>query len=194
MRKPRPRRQKAKEGTGVRGRGLVLLSPIPRPLSPLSPFTFLLLPSSRSRYCYNPPHSPLTPARRFSRTARALRVIKRGTMNDLRARPGNHRPTFVLALCAALALASALPLTVASCRTQRPRADEAAAFERLRALTRGGTLPPEPVVEQLGGSYSGTRTGALAGLLRARIRYEAHNYVGARSEERRGGKEGRPRR
>src|SRR5947209_10643529 len=40
MRKPRPRRQKAREGTGVRGRGLVLLSPIPRPLSPLSPFAF----------------------------------------------------------------------------------------------------------------------------------------------------------
>ena len=53
-------------------------------------------------------------------------------MNDLRTRPGGHHATFVLALCAALALASALPLTAASCRTQVPRADEPAAFERLR--------------------------------------------------------------
>jgi soluble lytic murein transglycosylase len=99
-------------------------------------------------------------------------------MNDLRTQPG-HRTTFVLALCAALALVSALPLTVASCRTQKSRADEAAGFERLRALTRGGVLPPEPVVAQLAAEYRGTRAGALAELLRARILYEAHNYAGA---------------
>jgi soluble lytic murein transglycosylase len=99
-------------------------------------------------------------------------------MKDLKTRYG-RRKTFALALCAALALASALPLTVASCRTQKSPADEAAGFERLRALTRGGVLPPESAVEPLVGAYSGTRTGALAELLRARIRYEAHNYVGA---------------
>src|SRR5947209_6872838 len=100
-------------------------------------------------------------------------------MSDLRTRPGGHHATFALALCAALALASALPLTAASCRTQAPRADEPAAFERLRMLTRGGTLPPEPLVAQLASDYAGTRTGALAGLLRARIRFEAHDYLGA---------------
>ena len=100
-------------------------------------------------------------------------------MNDLRTRPGGRHATFVLALCAALALASALPLTAASCRTQAPRADEPAAFGRLRTLTRGGTSPPEPLVAQLASEYAGTRTGALAELLRARIRYEAHDYQGA---------------
>ncbi|HEX3559136.1 MAG TPA: transglycosylase SLT domain-containing protein [Pyrinomonadaceae bacterium] len=100
-------------------------------------------------------------------------------MKDLTTRPRGQRITFVSALCAALALASALPLTVASCRTQTARADEPAAFERLRLLTRGGTLPAEPVVAQLASEYAGTRTGALAGLLRARIRYEARDYAAA---------------
>ncbi|PYS81078.1 MAG: hypothetical protein DMF67_18165 [Acidobacteria bacterium] len=102
-------------------------------------------------------------------------------MNDLTTRPRSQRVTFVFALCAALALASALPLTVASCRTQTLRADEPAAFERLRMLTRGGTLPAEPVVAQLASEYAGTRTGALAELLRARIRYEARDYAGTAS-------------
>ena len=42
------------------------------------------------------------------------------TANRLRS----HRATFALAVCAALTLASALPLTVASCRTQTAPADE----------------------------------------------------------------------
>jgi soluble lytic murein transglycosylase len=100
-------------------------------------------------------------------------------MNDPRARPANRQATFALALCAALALASALPLTTASCRTQAPRADEPAAFERLRTLTRGGTLPAEQAVTRLASDYAGTRTGALAELLRARIRQEARDYAGA---------------
>jgi soluble lytic murein transglycosylase len=93
---------------------------------------------------------------------------------------GSHRVTFAVALCAAL-LASALPLTVASCRTQQPRADEPAAYERLRLLTRGGTLPAEQSVAQLATEFAGSRTGALALLLRARERYEAHDYAGAAS-------------
>jgi peptidoglycan lytic transglycosylase len=91
----------------------------------------------------------------------------------------NHRATFALAVCAALLLASALPLTVASCRTQTAPPDEPAAFERLRLLTRGGTLPAEPQLVQLANTYKGTRTGSLAQLLRARIRHEARDYAGA---------------
>ena len=90
----------------------------------------------------------------------------------------NHRATFALAVCAALLLASALPLTVASCRTQAPP-DDTAAYERLRALTRGGVLPAEPQLVQLANTYKGTRTGSLAQLLRARIRQEARDYAGA---------------
>ena len=91
----------------------------------------------------------------------------------------NHRATFALAVCAALVLASALPLTVASCRTQNAPADEPVAYERLRLLTRGGTLPAEPQLVQLANTYKGTRTGSLAQLLRARIRNEARDYAGA---------------
>jgi soluble lytic murein transglycosylase len=90
-----------------------------------------------------------------------------------------NRFGLVVALCAALLTASALPFTVASCRTQTPRADEPAAYERLRLLTRGATLPAEAAVAHLASTYAGTRTGALAQLLRARIRYEAHDYAGA---------------
>jgi soluble lytic murein transglycosylase len=90
-----------------------------------------------------------------------------------------RRAGFVLALCVAVLLATALPLTVASCRTQTARADEPAAYERLRLLTRGGTLPPEATVAQTAAAYAGTRTGSLASLLRARIRYEARDYAGA---------------
>ena len=100
-------------------------------------------------------------------------------MNPTGNRLRNHRVTFALAICAALVLASALPLTVASCRTQRARADEPAAYERLRLLTRGGTLPAEQALAQLAAEFKGTRTGALAQLVRARARQEARDYAGA---------------
>jgi soluble lytic murein transglycosylase len=92
----------------------------------------------------------------------------------------NQRAGFVLALCASVLFASALPLTVASCRTrQAGRSDEPAAYERLRALTRGGKLPADTAAAQLATAYAGTRTGALAQLVRARIRMEARDYAGA---------------
>ena len=100
-------------------------------------------------------------------------------MNPTGNRLRNHRATFALAVCAALLLASALPLTVASCRTQTAPPDEPAAYERLRLLTRGGVLPAEPQLVQLANAYKGTRTGSLAQLLRARIRHEARDYAGA---------------
>src|SRR3989440_2476886 len=133
-----------------------------------SPETFIIL-------------SPPKPRARDLRTVRALRVIKRGTMSDHLTRLRNRRAGLVVALSAALLAASALPLTVASCRTQTSRADEPAAYERLRLLTRGGTLPAESVVAQLAADYAGTRAGALAQLVRARARYEARDYAGAAS-------------
>jgi soluble lytic murein transglycosylase len=97
----------------------------------------------------------------------------------LRGRLQKHRVTFAAAVCAALLAATVLPLTVASCRTQRAAADDPAAFERLRALTRGGATPPEQAAAQLASQYEGTRTGALARLLQARIRLGAGNFEGA---------------
>jgi soluble lytic murein transglycosylase len=102
-------------------------------------------------------------------------------MNDPATRLRTRRAGIVVALCAALLAASALPLTVASCRTQTTRADEPAAFERLRMLTRGGTLPAEQALAQLAADYAGTRTGALAQLTRARVRYEAHDFAAVAS-------------
>ena len=85
-------------------------------------------------------------------------------MNPTGNRLRNHRVTFALAVCAALVLASALPLTVASCRSQTAPADDTAAYERLRLLTRGGVLPAEPQLAQLADAHKGTRTGSLAQL------------------------------
>src|SRR4051812_48714197 len=101
-------------------------------------------------------------------------------MSPYKNRPLKARGlAFAVALCSSLVVASALPLTLASCRTRQARAGEPAAYERLRTSTRGGTLPPEPQVAQLASDFAGTRTGALAQLLRARIRYEARDYAGA---------------
>jgi len=101
-------------------------------------------------------------------------------MSLYKTRPRKARGlAFAVALCSSLIVASALPLTLASCRARQARADEPAAYERLRLLTRGGALPPEQQVAQLAAEFSGTRTGALAQLVRARIRYEARDYAGA---------------
>src|SRR3954471_10609894 len=100
-------------------------------------------------------------------------------MNPTANRLRNHRAPFALAVCAALVLASVLPLTVASCRTQTAPPDEPAAYTRLRMLTRGGVLPAEPQLVQLANAYKGTRTGSLAQLARARIRHAANDYAGA---------------
>ena len=101
-------------------------------------------------------------------------------MSPYKNRPVKTRGlAFAVALCSALVVASALPLTLASCRSRQARAGEPAAYERLRMLTRGGALPPEQQVAQLASEFSGTRTGALAQLTRARIRYDARDYAGA---------------
>jgi len=98
----------------------------------------------------------------------------------LRERLRKHRTAFAAAVCAGVVAASVLPLTVASCRTQRPT-DDAAGYERLRALTRGGALPAEQAVAQLATEFEGTRTGALARLVQARVRLNAGDFAGAAS-------------
>jgi soluble lytic murein transglycosylase len=56
---------------------------------------------------------------------------------------------------------------------------EAQALAQLRELTRYGKLPPESVVANIESRFSGKRTGALAKLLHARIRFETADYAGA---------------
>lgn len=90
----------------------------------------------------------------------------------LRKRFLRPRFTFAAALCGALLCASALPLVIANCGGQRA-ADEPRAYERLRLLTRGGAAPPEPAVAALAAEHPGTRAGALALVLQARLRAAA---------------------
>jgi soluble lytic murein transglycosylase len=93
----------------------------------------------------------------------------------------NRRATFVVFISAVLLAAALLPLMSASCSTQQPRPDEPQAFERLRALTRGGALPAEPIVAQIAAEHAGARAGALARALQARLRLEAKDFAGVAS-------------
>jgi soluble lytic murein transglycosylase len=69
-----------------------------------------------------------------------------------------------------------LTLFTASCPAQQT---EEQALQSLRQMTRDGKLPPEPMVQQIESRFSKTRTGALAKLLRARIHFEANDFIGA---------------
>ncbi len=53
------------------------------------------------------------------------------------------------------------------------------ALKTLRDLTKDGKLPPESVVSDIENRFANTRSGALAKLLRARIRFENKDFSGA---------------
>ncbi len=53
------------------------------------------------------------------------------------------------------------------------------ALRSLRDLTSNGKLPPEGVVADLENRFAGKKTGALAKLLRARIKFENKDFAGA---------------
>lgn len=53
------------------------------------------------------------------------------------------------------------------------------ALKVLRDLTKGGKLPAESIVSDIERRYANTKTGALAKLLRARIRFESNDFAGA---------------
>jgi soluble lytic murein transglycosylase len=69
-----------------------------------------------------------------------------------------------------------LALFTTNCAAQQT---EEQALQSLRQMTKDGKLPPEPMVQQIESRFSRTRTGALAKLLRARIRFEANDFIGA---------------
>ena len=84
----------------------------------------------------------------------------------------------------AVAGAMLLPFASASCSTpqQRHTAGAAGEFERLRALTHAVppiTLPAESAVASLETTYANTPAGALARLLRARVKLAAGDTAGA---------------
>jgi soluble lytic murein transglycosylase len=69
-----------------------------------------------------------------------------------------------------------LSLLCVGCSAQQT---EQQALESLRQMTRDGKLPPEGVVSGIESRFARTRTGALARLLRARIRFENKDFIGA---------------
>lgn len=75
------------------------------------------------------------------------------------------------ALCAA-------PLML-SCSALVTQMSEEQAAQALRALTKDGKLPPENAVLDIENKFSKTKIGALAKLLRARIRFETNDFNGA---------------
>ena len=56
---------------------------------------------------------------------------------------------------------------------------EEQALAQLREMTREGKLPPEDVVAKIESRFAGKRTGALAKLLHARIKFENGDFAGA---------------
>lgn len=56
---------------------------------------------------------------------------------------------------------------------------EQQALDSLRQMTRDGKLPPEAAVAAIESRFAGKRTGALAKLLRGRIRFENKDYADA---------------
>ncbi len=81
----------------------------------------------------------------------------------------------VFTLAAAFLL---LPFTT-SCSAFVSQMSEEQAAQVLRALTKDGKLPPESAVLDIENRFSKTKTGALAKLLRARIRFEANDFASA---------------
>ncbi|HEX8287069.1 MAG TPA: transglycosylase SLT domain-containing protein [Pyrinomonadaceae bacterium] len=71
-----------------------------------------------------------------------------------------------------------VPFT-ASCSAVVRQMSEDDALKLIRQLTKDGKLPPESAVTDIENRYANTRTGALAKLLRARIRFENNDYEGA---------------
>jgi soluble lytic murein transglycosylase len=66
-------------------------------------------------------------------------------------------------------------LFTVSCSAQT----EEQALAQLRQMTADGKLPPENVVADIESRFVGRRTGALAKLLHARIRFENNDFAGA---------------
>lgn len=84
-----------------------------------------------------------------------------------------HRKSITLNLIATLFVSICL---VTSCSAQQT---EEQALASLRQMTSTGKLPPESVVSDIESRFANGKTGALAKLLHARIRFENNDFTGA---------------
>ena len=89
----------------------------------------------------------------------------------------NNIYSFLTLLIFAAGLLS-IPFTT-SCSASVTKLSEDDALKILRDLTKNGKLPAESVVADIEKRYGNTKTGALAKLLRARIRFETNDFAGA---------------
>ncbi|HEY0458021.1 MAG TPA: transglycosylase SLT domain-containing protein [Pyrinomonadaceae bacterium] len=71
-----------------------------------------------------------------------------------------------------------VPLSTSCSAFVTPMSDDDA-LKTLRELTKGDKLPPEGVVAEIETRFAKTKAGALAKLLRARIKFENSDYDGA---------------
>jgi soluble lytic murein transglycosylase len=91
---------------------------------------------------------------------------------------GKHRFLLILIGLAIVAGASLPPFMTASCLT-RQQTPEQRALDNLRNMTRGDVLPSEDVVARIESDFPRSKAGALARILRARIKLNAKDYLGA---------------
>lgn len=72
-----------------------------------------------------------------------------------------------------------LALLTVSCSAAEPAQSEEQMLQNLRQMMKSGNLPPESVVLQIENRFPNSKAGALAKLLRARIRLAANDASGA---------------
>lgn len=70
-------------------------------------------------------------------------------------------------------------LLTLSCSASVPPASDADALKTLRDMSKGDRLPPEGVVADIENRFGKSKVGALAKLLRARIRFQNNDFEGA---------------
>lgn len=107
----------------------------------------------------------------FTRTPGNL-IVYSG-INFLRTLVQNMRYMFLHFLSASII---SLALFTIGCSAQQT---EEQALRSLREMSRGGKSPAESYVASVESRFSGKRTGALAKLLRAKIRYDNRDFAGA---------------
>ena len=92
---------------------------------------------------------------------------------------GKHRFLLILLGLVIVAGASLPPFMTASRLTRLQTSAEQKALDNLRNMTRGDALPTEDVVARIESDFPRTKTAALARILRARIKLNAKDYLGA---------------
>jgi len=90
-----------------------------------------------------------------------------------------HRLLLIFVGVALLAVCSLPFLMSASCLTRPQTLGEQKALDTLRAMTRNDVLPAEDAVAGIENQFPRTKAAALARILRARIKLNAHDFAGA---------------